>query len=64
MDYVNSALSSVSDSATSMKNRLFPPAQPQGAVGGRRKTRRRNSHKVKRRRTGRSSIGFLRLFRK
>lgn len=65
MDYVNYATERLStlgsfavDNATSLKNRLFPPAQPTGILGGRRKTRRRRNHKVKRRRTGKKSIGF------
>lgn len=73
MDYVNAAWSSLSSAWSTTTNTASdywskrptwlggPAAPPTGVLGGRRKTHRRRSHKVKRRRTGKKTNGFLGL---
>ena len=74
MDYLTNAANTVSGLLTSGKERvlsLWTPAAPAApantsstpTVGARRKTYRKKAKKSKRRRTGRMSTGFPRLFR-
>lgn len=69
MDYVNSASATLSSAWSTTTNTasdywskrptwLGGPPPQQGILGGRRKTHRRRNHKVKRRRTGKKTIGF------